>query len=231
MKVGVVIPAAGKGRRMGTAVSKQFLHLAGVPVIIRTLRVFDTHPAVNRIVISVSGEEREGMKRLLDENGFSSSRIQVVTGGKERRQSVYNGLERLDEEWVMIHDAVRPFIAHDRIDALLEAVPMTGAAILAVPVKDTVKQVTEAGIVEGTPDRSSLWAVQTPQAFRRSLLMEAHQKGAEEERPATDDAMLVESLGIDVRVVQGDHANMKLTTPEDRVLAEAIWKMRSTDDD
>lgn len=231
MGVGVVIPAAGQGRRMGTSVSKQFLDLAGEPVLIRTLRTFTSYVAISRIVVVVREEEKTGTNLLLEKHGFPSPSVQVVAGGEERQQSVYNGLKALDTEWVMVHDAVRPFVTHDRLDALLDAMWESKAAILAVPVKDTVKRVNEEKLVVDTPERKSLWAVQTPQAFQRDLLMEAHQKGEEEGWSVTDDAMLVEKLGREIKVVEGDYANLKLTTPEDLVLAEAIWKMRSQADD
>jgi 2-C-methyl-D-erythritol 4-phosphate cytidylyltransferase len=149
----------------------------------------------------------------------------IVPGGRERQESVRLGLKELDTDWVLVHDAVRPFVSHEAISRLLDAVRMHGAAILAVPVKDTVKLVNDAGIVEGTPDRKRLWAVQTPQAFRREWLVKAHEQ-ASGEPAATDDAMLVEQLGIDVRVVEGEYTNIKLTTPDDLIWAEAIYRTR-----
>jgi 2-C-methyl-D-erythritol 4-phosphate cytidylyltransferase len=224
--VGVVIPAAGKGKRMGTAVSKQFLDLCGEPILIRTLRVISTHPAVKQTVVVGGCDELDRMESLLAAYGFNTEEIQTVVGGKERQQSVFEGLKQLTTEWVLVHDAVRPFITHDRITALLEGAKETGAAILAVPAKDTIKEV-KAGVVSRTLERNRLWAVQTPQAFRRDLLLQAHQNANPNEL-ATDDAKLVESLGVPVRVVEGDYANIKLTTPEDWVLADAIWRKRST---
>lgn len=223
--MGVVIPAAGKGKRMKTSVSKQFLNLCGEPIIIRTLRVMATHPAVDHTVVVAGRDELERLESLLDEYGLSSSAVEVVAGGRERQQSVFAGLKRLKTEWVLVHDAVRPFVTHERITALLTEASATGAAILAVPVKDTVKEVEE-GVVTHTLERSRLWAVQTPQAFRRELLLKAHQD-ADEDAVATDDAMLVESMGASVRIVAGDYANIKLTTPDDLVLADAIWRKRS----
>ncbi|MFC4075442.1 2-C-methyl-D-erythritol 4-phosphate cytidylyltransferase [Salinithrix halophila] len=231
MRVGVVIPAAGIGKRMGSTVSKQFLDLAGEPVLIRTLRIFDSHPAVGHIVLAVREEEQEAVESLLARHGFDPGRVLLTKGGEERQESVFQGLKRVNAEWVLVHDAVRPFVTQKNIDELLKAVQETGAAILAVPVKDTVKQVSPAGYVEKTLERSRLWAVQTPQAFSRALLLEAHAKGAQADLPATDDAMLAEALGVSVKVVRGDYANLKLTTPEDLVLAEAIWKMRRSADD
>lgn len=228
MNAGVVIPAAGKGRRMGAPISKQFLDLCGEPVLIRTLRVFLHHPAVSRLVIAVSREEEASVRGLLEEYDFPREKVVITLGGKERQDSVYRGLMELDTEWVLVHDAVRPFVTHGQISALLNQAEEGGAAILAVPVKDTIKEVSPELSVDRTLERSRLWSVQTPQAFRRSLLIKAHEEGKEKGLAATDDAMLMEAMGVEVRVVTGDYSNLKLTTPEDMILAEAIWRMRTT---
>lgn len=225
MSVGVVIPAAGQGKRMGTKESKQFLLFHHRPVLLHTLHIFETYPDVEQIVVVTREDELERTRRLITEEGLKKV-VQVVPGGRERQESVYRGLQCLSTEWVLVHDAVRPFVSHEAISRLLTAVRMHGAAILAVPVKDTVKQVDQAGIVEMTPDRRRLWAVQTPQAFRLELLMQAHEQALGQEPLATDDSMLIEQLGIDVRVVEGEYTNIKLTTPDDLILAEAIYQMR-----
>ncbi|SMO80076.1 2-C-methyl-D-erythritol 4-phosphate cytidylyltransferase [Melghirimyces algeriensis] len=227
MKAGVVIPAAGKGQRMGGTVSKQFLDLCGEPVLIRTLRVFLEHSSIARIVLAVSSGQEDFVHNLLGQHNVLSDQVIVTVGGKERQDSVYHALKEVDQDWVLVHDAVRPFVTSEQISALLQAVRDGGAAILAVPVKDTIKEVTPEHIVANTPDRSRLWAVQTPQAFRCSLLVQAHEEGKRKGIVATDDAMLVEAMGVNVRVVKGDGRNLKLTTPEDMILAEAICKMRS----
>ncbi|SEN59837.1 2-C-methyl-D-erythritol 4-phosphate cytidylyltransferase [Lihuaxuella thermophila] len=225
MSVGVIIPAAGQGKRMGTKESKQFLFLDDQPVLLHTLRVFETHPEVGEIVVVTRENEIGRVTGLVEKAGLKKV-TKVTVGGRERQESVYQGLKWLTAEWVLVHDAVRPFVSHEAISRLLTVVRMHGAAILAVPVKDTVKQVDSAGIVEMTPDRNRLWAVQTPQAFRTDLLREAHEQAAGQERTVTDDSMLVELLGIDVRVVEGEYTNIKLTTPDDLILAEAIYQMR-----
>ena len=178
MTVGVIIPAAGRGKRMGAPVNKPFLPLGGQPVLLHTLRVFDTHPQVDEIVVVSAARETERVKELLRNQGLSKV-TQVIPGGAERQESVFRGLKVLSTEWVLVHDAVRPFVTHELIDSLLQAVRLHEAAILAVPLKDTVKIVGEAGVVEKTPDRRRLWAVQTPQAFRRTLLEDAHRRAAE----------------------------------------------------
>ncbi|SFJ37209.1 2-C-methyl-D-erythritol 4-phosphate cytidylyltransferase [Thermoflavimicrobium dichotomicum] len=220
-----MIPAAGLGKRMGSKKSKQFLMLEKKPILIHTLLVFETHPAIDEMIVVAQEKEIEETRKLIQEYGIKKV-IKVVTGGKERQDSVYEGLKYIQSEWVLVHDAVRPFVTHEAIDRLLASAKMHGAAILAVPVKDTIKQVDSAGIVEMTPERERLWAVQTPQAFRRELLWEAYSQAQEQGILATDDSMLVEELGIDVRVVQGEYLNIKLTTPEDLILAEAICKAR-----
>lgn len=213
---------------MGTPISKQFLDLCGEPVLIRTLRVFLKHPAVSRLVLAVSREEEASVRGLLEEYGFPREKVGITLGGKERQDSVYHGLMELETEWVLVHDAVRPFVTHGQISELLKQAEEGGAAILAVPVKDTIKEVSPEFSVNRTLERSRLWSVQTPQVFRRSLLIQAHEEGKMKGLAATDDAMLVEAMGVEVRVVTGDYNNLKLTTPEDMILAEAIWRMRTT---
>ncbi|MBA4495863.1 2-C-methyl-D-erythritol 4-phosphate cytidylyltransferase [Paenactinomyces guangxiensis] len=212
---------------MGVKESKQFLLFHHHPILLHTLRVFETHPEVEEIVVVTRENEIGRVKQLIAQDGLMKVK-QVVAGGKERQESVYRGLTCLTTEWVLVHDAVRPFVSHASISRLLTTARMHGAAILAVPVKDTVKQVDQAGIVEMTPDRSRLWAVQTPQAFRTQILLEAHEQASGQEAAATDDSMLVEQLGIDVRVVEGEYTNIKLTTPDDLIVAEAIYQIRQS---
>jgi 2-C-methyl-D-erythritol 4-phosphate cytidylyltransferase len=226
LSVGVVMVAAGQGRRMRTQTSKPFLSFQGQPVLLHTLQIFETHPEVEQTVVVTKESEIAQTKQLVQAAGCQKV-TEVVAGGKERPDSVYQGLAYISTAFVLVHDAVRPFVSPEAISRLLQSVRMHGAAILAVPVKDTIKQVDDAGIVERTPDRSRLWAVQTPQAFRTQLLRQAYEQGfAQPAADVTDDAMLVEQLGIDVRVVQGEYTNIKLTTPDDLLLAEVIYQMR-----
>ncbi len=225
MSVGVIIPAAGQGKRMGLGERKQFLQFHNQPIIIHTLALFEELPEVDEIVVVTQEEEIIRTKKMIEEAGIHKV-THVVSGGKERQESVYLGLKQIMTDWVMVHDAVRPFVSREVISRLLNVARMHGAAILAVPVKDTVKMVDDAGVVEQTPDRKRLWAVQTPQAFRRDILLSAHEQFLERDAIATDDSMLVEELGIDVRVVEGEYTNVKLTTPDDLYLAESIYQMR-----
>jgi 2-C-methyl-D-erythritol 4-phosphate cytidylyltransferase len=225
VNVGVVIPAAGNGKRMGTKESKQFLLLHQIPVLVHTLRLFETHAQVNQIVVVTRAEEVNKIKKWLIDYDLHKV-VHVTTGGSQRQESVYLGLQCLTTPWVLIHDAVRPFVSHQAISRLLTAVRIYKAAVLAVPVKDTVKLVSDKGIIERTPDRRYIWAVQTPQAFSTDLLLKAHMKFHRHQPSATDDSMLVEQLGIQVKVVEGEYTNIKLTTPEDFAFAEAIEQMK-----
>jgi 2-C-methyl-D-erythritol 4-phosphate cytidylyltransferase len=217
-----VIPAAGQGKRMNAGISKQWIELLGEPVLKHTLDVFEKDPACSGIVLV--GSERE-LKQMQDfVQTFQYTKVhQIVSGGSERQQSVYEGLKKVpeDAELVLIHDAARPFITHHHISQLVENAADTGSAVLAVPVKDTVKRAMQNQVVE-TIDRSSLWAVQTPQAFRLSIVKEAHEKAAADHYLGTDDASLVERIGHTVAIVMGDYHNIKLTTSDDLLFGQAI---------
>ncbi|RXZ82724.1 2-C-methyl-D-erythritol 4-phosphate cytidylyltransferase [Paenibacillaceae bacterium] len=220
-KWGAVIVAAGRGTRMGTAERKQFLHLQDKPVIVHTLERFENMDAIAEIVLVVSQEDVERCEAWVQQYSLSKLKA-VVAGGAERQDSVYIGLQSLDCEWVMIHDGVRPLVTSKAVQRCCSAALQSGAAVLAVPVKDTIKQVDESGVIVATPDRSSLWAIQTPQAFRRALLLEAHERALADGFVGTDDAMAVERIGVPVVVAEGEYTNLKITTPEDLPLAE-FW--------
>ncbi|WP_372402352.1 2-C-methyl-D-erythritol 4-phosphate cytidylyltransferase [Bacillus spizizenii] len=227
MSYDVVIPAAGQGKRMKAGRNKLFIELKGDPVIIHTLRVFDSHRPCEKIILVINEREREHFQQLLADYPFQTA-IELVAGGDERQHSVYKGLKAVKQEKiVLVHDGARPFIKHEQIDKLIAEAEQTGAAILAVPVKDTIKRVQDLQVSE-TIERSSLWAVQTPQAFRLSLLMKAHAEAEYKGFLGTDDASLVEEMeGGSVRVVEGSYTNIKLTTPDDLTSAEAIMESES----
>ncbi|MCY8507629.1 2-C-methyl-D-erythritol 4-phosphate cytidylyltransferase [Bacillus atrophaeus] len=227
MNYDVVILAAGQGKRMKAGRNKLFIELKDAPVIIHTLRVFDSHRPCRKIILVINEHDHEDFQGLLKQHSFDTA-IEVVKGGNERQHSVYEGLKTIRQEnIVLVHDGARPFVKHKQIDKLIETAEQTGAAILAVPVKDTIKRVQGSEVTE-TIERSSLWAVQTPQAFRLSLLMEAHREAERKGFLGTDDASLVEELeGADVSVVEGDYTNIKLTTPDDLIAAEAIMRAES----
>ncbi|MGE6756183.1 2-C-methyl-D-erythritol 4-phosphate cytidylyltransferase [Rossellomorea sp. NPDC071047] len=222
MEYEVVIPAAGQGKRMKAGKNKLLLELNSCPVIIHTLRVFEHDSHCQGIYLAIHPSERDAFKSLLDRFGITKV-VKLVDGGEERQHSVYNALLEVDHEIVLVHDGARPFIKESTIHQLVEKTHLAGAAIAAVPVKDTIKKVLD-GKVEETIERSSLWMVQTPQAFRVSLLKRAHGEAEQDGFLGTDDASLVERMDVEVAVVESDYDNIKLTTPEDLYFAEAILK-------
>jgi 2-C-methyl-D-erythritol 4-phosphate cytidylyltransferase len=213
--VAVVLPAGGAGTRLGARTPKQFLKIGGVPILALTVGHFARHPAIAEIVVAAPAARVLYTERLLARH-VSRARVTVVAGGAERQDSVWAGLDAVPAEraLVVVHDAVRPFITRELLDAVLAAARETGAAICALPIAETVKRVRD-GVVETTVDRTGLWAVQTPQVFRAALLREAHEKARRDGVLGTDEAMLVERLGHLVRVVRGHERNVKITTPDD----------------
>ncbi|WP_223299026.1 2-C-methyl-D-erythritol 4-phosphate cytidylyltransferase [Paenibacillus darwinianus] len=209
-----VIVAAGRGTRMGTAESKQYLPLRGKPVLVHTLAIFERMREIRDVVLVTGVEDVERCRRLAAEHGLRKVAA-VVPGGGERQHSVRLGLAAASSPWVMVHDGVRPLVTPESVRRCIAAAYRHGAAVLAVPVKDTIKKVDAAGIIESTPDRRSLWAIQTPQAFRRELLEACHGRAEGEGFIGTDDAMVVERYGHPVAVAEGDYTNIKITTPDD----------------
>ncbi|AZB41229.1 2-C-methyl-D-erythritol 4-phosphate cytidylyltransferase [Bacillus sp. FJAT-42376] len=224
MNYEVVIPAAGQGKRMNAGMNKQFIELEGKPVIAHTLAVFEEDPACSGIILVINEAERGEFMNMIQRFSFSKVK-KIASGGAERQESVYNGLKYASEPIVFIHDGARPFIEYPVLQDLAAAAEREGAATLAVPVKDTIKRVEHGEVLE-TVERSSLWAVQTPQAFRLSAILHAHDAAERDHYQGTDDASLIERLGQKVHVITGTYANLKLTTPEDLLIADAILKQR-----
>ncbi|WP_409290959.1 2-C-methyl-D-erythritol 4-phosphate cytidylyltransferase [Peribacillus sp. SCS-37] len=222
MNYDVIIPAAGRGTRMKADRNKLLLPLKGVPLIVYTIKVFSSDPACRMIILPAAAGDMESLEEIINDHSFEKP-IQLIAGGKERQDSVYNGLMALKETegMVLVHDGARPFIQQNQVEALVRTASSSGAAILAVPVKDTIKKALNNTVIE-TVERSSLWAVQTPQAFRISLLKEAHAEAKKTHFLGTDEASLIENLGHSVSVVEGNYDNIKITTPEDLYFAEAI---------
>ena len=208
--VAVLIPAGGVGTRLGRRTPKQFLTVGGEAILTATVRRFRRHPRLAAIVVAAPDVHVTRARRLLGPG------VTVVAGGPTRQESVRLALDAAPHgvRMVVVHDAVRPFITRELVDAVLAAARADGAAICALPVAETVKRVRD-GLVETTVDRAGLWAVQTPQAFRAEILREAHDKARRDGVAGTDDAMLVERLGHRVRVVPGLAGNVKITTPDD----------------
>jgi len=216
--VGAIIAAAGRSKRMGGG-DKLFAVVGGKPLLAHTLSAFDGCRGVDRVVLVLSPENMERGKELVAEAGFSKVAA-VCQGGERRQDSVCNGLEPLAScQWVVVHDGARPLVTAALIERGLEAAKKTGAAIAALPIGDTVKEVEPPDIIGRTLSRGRLWAAQTPQVFRYDILRQAHQQAQGE---ATDDAALVEKLGYQVRVFEGSPRNIKVTTAADLAVVEAL---------
>jgi 2-C-methyl-D-erythritol 4-phosphate cytidylyltransferase len=217
---------------MGGPVRKQFLALGGQPLIIHSLRVLQASPAIDDIILAVPESEMAYcLSHIVTPHGFTKVK-KIVPGGNERQDSVRHALEAVQEavDIVLVHDAVRPFLTVRMVDEVVSAARAQGAAIIALPMKDTVKQVGADQIIERTIDRRPLWLAQTPQAFRRDWLLAAHRKAHAEGVHATDDAYLVEWFGHPVSVVEGSGENIKVTRPEDMIIGEAIFASRQKRD-
>ena len=231
MKTAAVVLAGGQGKRMNSQVQKQYMTLGGNPLITYSLKAFE-HSQIDEIVLVVSpGGIEYCQKHIINAYGFSKVK-KIVEGGKERYDSVYEGLKALEDcDYVLIHDGARPFVNREIIDRALVGAKDCGACVIGMPSKDTIKLSDEEGFARETPKRSQCWVIQTPQAFAYSIVREAYDKifapGAVREG-VTDDAMVVETmLGKKVKLIEGEYANIKITTPEDMALAEALlrWKM------
>lgn len=223
-RAAAVIVAAGAGRRFGG--DKVFAPLGDRPVLAHTVEVFERCAAVAAIVVVLAAENLEHGRALARQRGWAKLAA-LCAGGLRRQDSVREGIRHLPPcAWTIIHDGVRPFVSEHMIEEGLVTARRVGAAVAAVPVKDTVKAVAADGLVERTPDRSRLWLAQTPQVFRHDLLVAAHADGGED---APDDAALLERRGVPVAVYPGSYDNLKITTPEDLALAECILRRIRSD--
>lgn len=215
---------------MGGSIPKQFLSLGGEPLIIQSLRALQAATVVDQVILAVPFADIEYCEHEIVSRHRFTKVAKVVAGGVERQDSVRHALAEVPvgTEIVLVHDAVRPFLTQRMIDEVVAAARKHGAAIVALPMRDTVKQVRPDGMIERTIDRTPLWLAQTPQAFRRDWIEAAHLKAHAEGVRATDDAFLVEWLGYPVAVVEGSGENIKVTRPEDMVIGEAILASRIT---
>ena len=223
MKNTAIVLAAGQGKRMHTKIQKQFLEIKGYPVLYYSLRCFQDSPLIEDIIL-VTGEESVlyCQKEIVDKYGFTKI-TKVIPGGKERYDSVYQGLLACENsDYVLIHDGARPFITEEILERGLTGAEETGACAVGMPSKDTVKIADESGYIAETPDRSKVWMIQTPQIFQYALIRNAHESiRTREMSNVTDDAMVVEQeTGIKVRLAEGSYQNIKITTPEDLGVAE-----------
>lgn len=224
-----VIPAAGAGKRLGLGINKAFAPVAGVPLIVHCLKMIADTGLVSRAIVVLAAAEVEDGTKLLQQyqdEYFADLPFCVVAGGKERQDSVYNALKTITETdgYVAVHDGARPFAGYDVFYDTLALAKIHGAAIAAVPVKDTIKVVNENMEVINTPVRSSLVAVQTPQIFEIQLLKKAYDYLAQHPAQVTDDASVVELFGAKVAAAKGRYENIKVTTPEDLIFAENLLK-------
>lgn len=222
--VSVIIPAAGSGKRMGGGTAKQFLPLRGEPVVVHTVRVFSACPLVDEILIAA--HDVDTTRSLV---GHFPKVTRIVPGGIERQDSVWAGLQAIHARprVVCVHDAARPLLSKETLEGVLKSAAEHPAQVVAIPVKDTVKVIGPDGYVTATPDRSTLWAVQTPQVFWVEPMVQAFRQSMAEGFIGTDCASLVERSGMAVRVFPGSPQNLKLTTPEDFAIAEAVLDQRS----
>ena len=221
----VVIVSAGRGSRMKADINKQFLKLQNKEVIAHTIDKFYNNENIGEIIVVVIEDEAEFFKiNIIEKYGYKN--IKIAFGGSERQDSVYNGLKMVDENCkiVLIHDGARPFVNNETIDSAIESAKENKCVIVGVPVKDTIKVIDENNNVCDTPDRSTLWSIQTPQVFDYSLIMKAHEKAREDNYYGTDDSMLMEYFGQKVKVVEGSYNNIKITTPEDLKIGEEILR-------
>lgn len=223
--VSAIIVAAGQSRRMGGDTSKQFILIDGVPVIVRTLKAFEIAERIREVVIAARQEDIPQMYALIQDYEITKVK-QIITGGETRQESVFHAIAQVDEQadFLAIHDGARPLIRPQEIDLAVSAAMEHGAAALGVPVKDTVKRVDADGKIVDTPDRSTLWAVQTPQVFSRALYLRAAEQAGEDAAQLTDDCQLIEQTGTPVYLVRGAYSNLKITTPEDVFSAEGILR-------
>lgn len=225
-KVSAVIVAGGSGKRMNSQTKKQFIKLQDKMILAYALEAFQKAANISEIIVVVAEEDKEEViEKIIKPYNYSKVK-HVVNGGKERQDSVYNGLMKVakESEYVMIHDGARPFISQEIINKALLETKEKKATIVAVKVKDTIKVIGEKGEVISTPNREMLWSVQTPQSFEKQLIIKAYNKAREEGLVVTDDSMVVEHYGHQVYLVEGDYCNIKITTKEDLVAAEAILK-------
>lgn len=223
-----IIPAAGSGSRLGGQIPKQFLEIAGAPILAHTISRFVECDDIGAVAVALPADRIDEF-RARNRGARSIKPIFYVNGGAERSDSILNALEAVAElkpEIAAVHDAVRPFVTAAQISAVIAKAKEVGAAILALPATDTIKEV-ENGLIQRTIDRRHIWRAQTPQAFRYELLMQANREARAAGLPSaltTDDSLLVERLGVPVAIVEGSPNNIKITTPEDLLLAENLFE-------
>lgn len=223
MKVAAIIAAAGKGERLGSVVHKPFVLIGKEPILAHTLKLLDNSNYIDEIILVINESDLAKARSLIKKSKLKKVK-KIVLGGKRRMDSVGNGLSEVSEDvdYVVVHDGVRPFLDNKMISSVIEGAKTFGAAITCVPVKPTIKEIEKGNFVMGTLKRESVVEVQTPQAFKKDVLVRAYKKAFEDGVDATDDSTLVERIGIKVKVVAGSYKNIKITTVEDLKYARAL---------
>ena len=224
MKTSAIIVSAGKGVRMNRSTPKQYLLLQGKPVLCHTVMAFDKCPEVDEILLVVPEKDILYCRERLLSGLHLETPVKVIAGGERRQDSVFNGILSIDDKdgIVVIHDGVRPLIQPELISRCIDNAKISGACILGVPLQDTLKMVDKDSLIQATIDRENLWAAQTPQAFHYQLIRDAHETAAKAGVETTDDAALLERMGLRVHILRGTGENLKITTNDDLVLADAI---------
>ncbi|CEN79413.1 2-C-methyl-D-erythritol 4-phosphate cytidylyltransferase [Paraclostridium sordellii] len=222
---GVIIVAAGTGSRMKKDINKQFIKLDNKEIIAYTIDKFYINNEIDDIVVVIKKDEEDYFKEnILEKYNFKN--IKIAYGGEERQDSVYNGIQKLDKncEVVLVHDGARPFVTDEIINNSIKEAKKHNAVVVGVKVKDTIKVVGEEGNIVDTPNRKYLWSVQTPQVFKYDIITKAYENAYNENYYGTDDAMLVEKIGYDVKMIEGSYDNIKITTQEDLNFGEQILR-------
>jgi 2-C-methyl-D-erythritol 4-phosphate cytidylyltransferase len=222
--VSAIIVAAGQGTRMQGQQRKQYLSLAGIPVLTRTLAIFDNCDLIEQIILVIPQDDFNFCRRNIVEPAGLTRKILQVPGGERRQESVFNGLKKVDPNCsiVVIHDGVRPFVRNEQLIECIDGARAAGACIMGVPTYETLKQVDTSDHIIRTLKRDDVWLAQTPQAFRHDLIRKAHDRARMEGYSATDDACLVERLGATVKIISGSRNNIKITIKEDLEMAQSI---------
>ena len=227
--VSSIIVAAGKGVRLGGEVPKQYRMLGELPVLCHTLSAFDACPEIDEIILVIPDADRRTCQKRVIDPASPSKKVKMIAGGEKRQESVYQGLLAINdpEAIVVIHDGVRPFIKPRHITACIHGAKETGAAVLGIPIYDTLKLTDETAHIKKTVSREHIWSAQTPQAFEYPIIKAAHDHALKDRYIGTDDAVLLERLGIAVKMITGSRTNIKITTRQDLELARAIAAHRS----
>lgn len=226
--VSVIIAAAGMSNRMGSKINKQFIAVGGKPILAHTIEKFERSRYIDEIILVAKEEEIEYCRKEIVKKYKFKKVTNIIRGGKERQDSVYNGILALNEksDIVLVHDGARPFVKLENIEDGIKGVEKYGACVIGVPVTDTIKVVGEDNVISNTPRRDLLWAAQTPQCFFKEILIKGYEKALSDGYLGTDDSSIVERAGYDVKMIMGSYENIKITTPEDIILAESLIKER-----